>query len=221
MVAGGAVERRVHRHPVHALLVNIPMAVDAPSHRQALNLPNSLHRFHRAVAFLAYDARHDVGSVVEVDETGEVMHFNPLDRLWGSAFDRSELVVNIQGECIVDLLDLGRDNLANLALLLLRRFVFGANGAKSGRYESVAIHASPGGRNAGVTPLLGRRVAVLAVDIHLPRVKQMGEGDRLVGLVTLLIVGQVETATADGQHQDTSHDADGENQRDRSLSHDS
>ena len=35
------------------------------------------------------------------------------------------------------------------------------------------------------------------------------------------IVGQVEAATADGQHQDTSHDADGENHRDCSLSHDS
>ncbi len=212
MVAGVAVDRRVHRHPIHALLVNIPMAVDAPSHRQALDLPNALHRLHRAVALLAFDARYHMGAVVEVNETGKVMHFDPLDRLLGLAFDGSKLVLDVQGERVVDLLNLRRDNLANLALFFFRRFVFGTNGAERGRNESMAIHAGTGRRNAGVASLLGRRVAVVAVDIHLPRVKQMGERDRLVGLVSLLIVGQVKAATADGQHQDTSHNADSKNQ---------
>src|SRR3989338_3371106 len=73
-----------------------PMTINAPAHRERVFLPDTCHRLNRAMALLTCDfPNNDMLTVIEVNEIGEIMHLDPLNRL---------VVCN----SLLDLLDLGR-----------------------------------------------------------------------------------------------------------------
>jgi len=55
----------------------IPVAFEAPTHRQFFFLANDLHAVDATVTGGAADARVQVRAVIEVDEVGQVMHAHP------------------------------------------------------------------------------------------------------------------------------------------------
>ncbi len=61
--------------------VSLRMAIDTPGHPHRCNTGNTVHRLDRTVAFLAGEARFYMSLVRKVHEVGDVMHFNPGDRL--------------------------------------------------------------------------------------------------------------------------------------------
>jgi hypothetical protein len=75
------VERRLqgasHRNSVLILAVT----VNAPAHGERLNLSNSFHLLNLPVALCAIDAGRTVGTVIEIDEVGQLVDSIPDDRL--------------------------------------------------------------------------------------------------------------------------------------------
>jgi len=61
--------------------VFLSVAVDAPRHPHRSNSANPIHCLDGSLAFLALDVCLYVPFVCEVDEIGDVVHFDPGDRL--------------------------------------------------------------------------------------------------------------------------------------------
>ena len=66
---------------VTQMRLGVAVALQAPTHRQLLFLPDLFHEIHPAVAGHARDTTVHVGGMVEVGVVREVVHANPADRL--------------------------------------------------------------------------------------------------------------------------------------------
>jgi hypothetical protein len=61
--------------------VSLRMAIDTPWHSHRCNTGHTIHRFDRAVAFLAGEPCFYMSLVRKVNEVRKVVNFNPRDRL--------------------------------------------------------------------------------------------------------------------------------------------
>jgi len=59
----------------------LPMAIDTPWHSQRRNSRDAVHSLYRSMAFLTFDVCPYVALVCEVDEIGDVVDFDPRNRL--------------------------------------------------------------------------------------------------------------------------------------------
>lgn len=65
-------------------ILRLPMAVHTPTHRQRSILFHAFHFLNFAMANLAGESARDVPTVVEINEFGQVVDFDP--RKWNSPF---------------------------------------------------------------------------------------------------------------------------------------
>src|ERR1700730_7991082 len=63
------------------IIFGIPMAVQAPTHRERLFLVDNVHVVHLTVAAHAADAAIDVHRVIEIRKIGYLMNFYPVNRV--------------------------------------------------------------------------------------------------------------------------------------------
>jgi hypothetical protein len=75
------IENKISRPDVH---FGIPVAVQAPRHRERLGLPGERHFVHTAVATGAADALVNVNTMIEIDKVRQVVNPGPLNGFAGS-----------------------------------------------------------------------------------------------------------------------------------------
>src|SRR5262249_8042983 len=102
-MCGGSRGARETSFAVQPGSIDRAMAVHAPAHAQVLNLADALHRLHRSMALLASHACIHMRTMVEVNEIGEVMNFDPLNRPWLLVRIRFHLIVDC--ESVIDFLN--------------------------------------------------------------------------------------------------------------------
>lgn len=83
------------------------MAVHAPTHGKIFLLAYALHRLHGSVTFLAFHARGNVRSMIEIHEVRQLMNLHPLNRY--QVFCGIELQGIVQCERGINFLNLRRD----------------------------------------------------------------------------------------------------------------
>ena len=137
----------------HAGLVDVAVAVHAPTHGERFVLPHALHRFDRTVTLLALDRGRDVRAMIEVHEIGQLVDPLPRDRLRRLSRFREQRLVEGQG--VVQLLQLRRDDGSRRALLRRGGFLFLLDGRERSRSRpsgSSCRRSSRGCRRAGSCP---------------------------------------------------------------------
>ncbi len=128
-MTGDTIDRRVHRLSLHSDLVQLTMAVHAPAHAEAFELPNALHRFDRSVTCLTFQARPYMRAMVEVDEIGQVVYLHPLDRSLG--FRQIRLQVFTEADLFIEKSKLLGADEPWCSALHLGSFVLGSDSSQS------------------------------------------------------------------------------------------
>lgn len=137
--------------------LRVAVAVQAPAHAQGLRLVDVGHRVDAAVTRLASDARVDVSRVVEVNEVGKVVDFDPLDRFVGFG----DVAKKLELRAFASERDFGG--------WFVRR--------------SVAAETDRGRRDGGETGFFHGGMAITAVHAEIAGVDFVAVVDRLDGLI--------------------------------------
>lgn len=61
-------------------VLRLPMAIDAPIHLERLRSPNESHLIDPTMAGRATNALCDMNAVIEIDEIGQLMNSDPMQR---------------------------------------------------------------------------------------------------------------------------------------------
>ncbi len=117
-MADGTVRRGLDWSSVDSVFRGLAMTIHAPTHREALHLSHTLHRFDRAMTTLACHAGGDVRTVVEIDVVRQVVNAYPGDRPGHRATARLEGFIQPTG--IVELPQFRRDDWVRLSILHVR-----------------------------------------------------------------------------------------------------
>src|SRR5580704_3650011 len=137
-----AIDRRLNWLSVDPGAAGLPVAVDAPTHREIGHLCDSVHRLDRTVAALARDAGTRMRSMIETRERRQVMDFDPGNWLGLLAGIGLELFVESQG--VIELSQFGGNDRSRCSLRLSRCEDFREQIFLRGGHEAVAGHADIG-----------------------------------------------------------------------------